>query len=369
MKSMNGDTKVNRKTRIRLATACVATGLSLTVADASAQSSVTIYGILDAGVEYVNHVSNSGSGSVFRLNTGNRVNSRLGFKGSEDLGGDLRAIFTLESGIAMNNGSLQQGGRLFGRQAFVGLESRRYGTLMLGRQMTPIYRYFLPLDPLNYSSYGLPAQDAQFVGRADNSAAYLGRYGSFETNLLYSFGYDSTVENGAQVPGEFRVGKQYDIGARYLQGPANVTFVYEQRQGQSIATADDDERRFLAGGSYEISKATLYAGYELLMNDVPTTLSASPSQYMVFGGVRYQMTPFVSVSAAGYYHSYRDVSAHALSSGVNADYALSKRTTLYVDVTYVTNSRNAALSATGSTTPVVKGENQFAAAVGIVHRF
>jgi predicted porin len=297
------------------------------------------------------------------------VNSRFGVRGSEDLGDGLHAIFTLESGIAMTNGSLQQGGRLFGRQAFVGLESNRYGTLMLGRQITPMYRYFLPLDPLNYSSYGLSAQDGQFAGRADNAAAYLGRYGSFETNLLYSFGYDSTVVNGAQVPGEFRVGKQYDIGVRYLQGPANVTFVYEQRQGQSTATADDDERRFLAGGSYAIGSATLYAGYELLLNNVPATLNASPSRYMAFGGVRYQLTSLVSVAAAGYYHSYRNVSAHALSSGVNADYALSKRTTLYVDVTYVANSGNAAQSATGATTPVVRGRNQLAAALGIVHRF
>ncbi|NML99123.1 porin [Paraburkholderia sp. RP-4-7] len=357
----------NTKQSLKLLLICgVAGSLS---AGAHAQSSVTLYGIVDSGVEYVSHTSKTGSGDLFRLNTGNRINSRWGVTGKEDLGDGLRSIFTLESGIAMNNGTLQQGGRLFGRQAFVGLESDRYGSVMAGRQMTPMYRYFLSLDPLNYSSYGLSAQDSQFVGRADNSVGYLGHAGPFEVNALYSFGYDATVPNGAQVPGEFRVGKEYDIGARYRQGPFNLTFTYEQRQGTSAASANDSERRYVAGGSWQIGSATLYGGYELLLNDVAATLQASPPQYMAFGGVRYKVTPQLHLSAASYYHSYRSVSAHALSSGVNADYWLSKRTALYTDVTYVINSAKAALSATGSTTPVATGANQLAVAIGIVHTF
>jgi predicted porin len=353
-------------TIVKLALFGVGAGVSVA---AHAQSSVTLYGILDSGVEYVSHAAKQGSGNLFRLNTGNRINSRWGLTGKEDLGGGLRSIFTLESGIAMNNGTLQQGGRLFGRQAFVGIESDRYGSVMAGRQMTPMYRYFLALDPLNYSSYGLPAQDSQFVGRADNALEYLGHAGPFEFNALYSFGYDSTVADGGPVPGSYRVGKQYDAGGRYRQGPFNLTFVYEQRQGQSIASSGDSERRFVAGGSWQIGKATLYGGYELLLNDIAATLQASPPQYMAFGGVRYKVTPQLDLSAASYYHSYRNVSAHALSSGVNADYWLSKRTALYTDVTYVINSSKSALSATGSTTPVATGANQLAVAIGIVHTF
>ncbi|SIT36946.1 Porin Gram-negative type [Paraburkholderia piptadeniae] len=349
-----------------LLVACVGAGVSVA---AHAQSSVTLYGIVDSGVEYVNHAAKQGSGNLFRLNTGNRINSRWGITGKEDLGGGLRSIFTLESGIAMNNGTLQQGGRLFGRQAFVGIESDRLGSVMAGRQMTPMYRYFLPLDPLGYSSYGFSAQDAQFVGRADNAVEYLGHAGPFEVNALYSFGYDSTVANGGPVPGAFRVGKQFDVGGRYRQGPFNLTFVYEQRQGQSIASANDSERRYVAGGSWQIGDATLYGGYELLLNDIAATLQASPSQYMAYGGLRYKVTPQLQLAAASYYHSYRAVSAHALSSGVNADYWLSKRTVLYTDVTYVINSSKSALSATGSTTTVATGANQMAVAIGIAHLF
>jgi predicted porin len=165
------------------------------------------------------------------------------------------------------------------------------------------------------------------------------------------------------------VGKEFDIGARYRQGPFNLTLVYEQRQGTTVASSGDSERRYLAGGSWALGNATLYAGYELLLNDVAATLAASPPQTMAFGGLRYKITPAFQVSAASYYHSFRTVSAHALSSGVNADYLLSKRTTLYTDVTYVINSAKSALSATGSTTTVATGANQLAVVVGLVHSF
>ncbi|MBC8724721.1 porin [Paraburkholderia sp. 31.1] len=367
---------VKHKPLARPSKVLFACGIGIGISGAAhAQSSVTLYGIVDSGVTYVTHAvtSQGSSGTQVALGTGNRLNSRWGFTGKEDLGGGLRAIFTLESGMSMNTGALQQGGRLFGRQAFVGLESDRYGAMMLGRQMTPMYRYFLALDPLGYSSYGLSAQDAQFVGRADNAVSYLGHVGPFELNALYSLGYDAVTYN-VPVAGSFRVGKQYDIGGRYVQGPLNLTFVYEQRQGSAIASSGDSERRYVAGGSYQIGKATLYGGYELLLNDVRSTLAASPPQSMAFAGVRYRVAPALDLAAATYYHAYRQVDAHALSTGVNADYWLSKRTALYTDITYVINSSKAALSATGwatsvATTTVKTGANQLAVAVGVLHKF
>ncbi|WP_279388590.1 porin [Paraburkholderia sp. BL9I2N2] len=138
--------KSNHATRL-VRTVFAATLCSSATVAAHAQSSVTLYGILDSGVEYVTHAAKQGSGTLFRVNTGNRINSRWGFTGKEDLGGGLRSIFTLESGFATNNGTLQQGGRLFGRQAFVGLESDRLGAVMAGRQMTPMYRFFPGVGP------------------------------------------------------------------------------------------------------------------------------------------------------------------------------------------------------------------------------
>ncbi|MFM0721684.1 porin [Paraburkholderia strydomiana] len=362
---------MNQNQKTKPVTTALMLGLGATISVAAyAQSSVTLYGILDSGLAYMTHASTHGTGgSLFQVNSSNRITSRWGIAGKEDLGAGLRSIFTLESGFAPNNGTLQQGGRLFGRQAYVGLEKDQLGSMMVGRQMTPMYRYAKDLDPLNYSNYGLPAQDTQYIGRADNAIEYLGHAGPLELNAMYSFGYDSTVVDGSEVPGEFRIGKQYDIAGRYNQGGLNLTFVYEQRQGQSLALSGDSERRYVAGGSWQIASATLYAGYEVLLNDITTTLQASPSQSMAFGGLRYQVTPALQMSAGTYYHSYRTVAVHALSSGVNADYWLSKQTGLYTDITYVINSAKSSLSATASSPTVATGANQLAVAVGIVHLF
>jgi len=342
---------------------------------AHAQSSVTLYGLLDTGVLFANHskVATGQSGNQWALGTGNRQNSRWGFVGKEDLGGGLAAVFQLESGIAMNNGALQQGGRLFGRMAYVGLQSDLYGALLLGRQQVPMYRFGLALDPLAYSSFGFSAQDPQFVGRADNSVAYQVKRGPFEVNVLYSFGYES-VTAVTPVAGAYRVGKEVDVGARYVDGPANLTFAFEQRQGTATASADLDERRCLIGGSYKVQKATLYAGYQLLLNNVPATMAISPSQNMFYGGVRYQATAALDLAAAGYYHQFRALDDHALSLGLNADYWLSKRTSVYTNVQYVLNGHKAALSATGlggptAQTTVQTGANQLAFAVGVLHKF
>ncbi|GAB7522798.1 hypothetical protein PBS_17820 [Paraburkholderia sp. 2C] len=99
---------------------------------AHAQSSVTLYGLLDAGLQYTNNVGSGGS--LFRQTSGNINGSRFGMRGNEDLGGGLGAIFVLEGGFNINNGKSAQDGRLFGRQAFVGLSSKEYGTVSLGRQ-------------------------------------------------------------------------------------------------------------------------------------------------------------------------------------------------------------------------------------------
>jgi len=97
-----------------------------------AQSSVTLYGVIDNVID----VSNQGGGTIKKLQSGGAYGSRLGFTGSEDLGDGLAAVFTLEMGISTDTGVLQQGGRAFGRQAFVGLAGK-WGSLTLGRQYAP----------------------------------------------------------------------------------------------------------------------------------------------------------------------------------------------------------------------------------------
>src|ERR1700739_2517468 len=108
---------------------------------AHAQSSVTLYGIVDEGF---NINTNAGGKHLYNLSSGVLQGSRWGLRGTEDLGGGLSAIFVLENGFDVNTGKLGQGGLMFGRQAYVGLSSR-YGTVTLGRQYDSVVDYLGPL--------------------------------------------------------------------------------------------------------------------------------------------------------------------------------------------------------------------------------
>jgi len=116
---------------------------------ANAQSSVTLYGLIDAGFTYVNNEAASnvakGSAAAFRLSSGNINGSRWGLRGTEDLGGGMKAIFTLESGFSMGDGSALQGGREFGRQAYAGISTAQFGTVTLGRQYDSVVDYLAPM--------------------------------------------------------------------------------------------------------------------------------------------------------------------------------------------------------------------------------
>ena len=107
--------------KIRIA---LAVSVALAATAAHAQTSVTLYGLIDAGITYTNNV---GGSSRVALASGNISGSRFGLRGTEDLGGGLKALFVLENGFNVNNGTLGQGGRMFGRQAYVGLSSNSFG--------------------------------------------------------------------------------------------------------------------------------------------------------------------------------------------------------------------------------------------------
>ncbi|RYP57981.1 hypothetical protein DL771_011381 [Monosporascus sp. 5C6A] len=144
-------------------------------AAAFAQSSnVTLYGIVDAGVSYQSHVNGgaNGNGSVTALTSGGLSGSRWGIRGAEDLGNNLKGIFVLESGFDIDTGKSAQGSRLFGRQAYVGLQGD-FGAVTLGRQQNALYDLFAAYDPMAVGpNYSLNSVDNQFNGRADNAVKY-----------------------------------------------------------------------------------------------------------------------------------------------------------------------------------------------------
>src|SRR3979411_1464850 len=122
------------------------TGIFATAAHA--QSSVTLYGLIDTGLTYTANQKEPGptaGHSKFGMTDASINPARFGLRGSEDLGGGLKAVFTLENGFTLTNGALGQHGLLFGRQAFAGLSSNQFGTVTLGRQYDSMVDYLAPL--------------------------------------------------------------------------------------------------------------------------------------------------------------------------------------------------------------------------------
>ncbi|MGN4224170.1 porin, partial [Burkholderia gladioli] len=109
---------------------------------AHAQSSVTLFGVLDEGINYT---SNAGGHSAWQQTSVDLVTSRWGIKGNEDLGGGLHAIFDLESGFQVDSGRIYYGDRVFGYQSYVGLQSERFGTITFGRQFDTVADTIAPL--------------------------------------------------------------------------------------------------------------------------------------------------------------------------------------------------------------------------------
>lgn len=340
------------------------TAVSLAASTAMAQSSVTLYGVADVGIEYANHQPNGGN-SVVRVASGNYSGSRWGLRGTEDLGGGLKALFTLESGFNIDDGTSGQGNRLFGRQAWIGLQNQ-YGTLSLGRHTTLLYDLSIAFDPMVIATrYSLGSIDGAMGGRADNSIKYVGKFGGFSAKALYSFGADGTSGVNGEVPGHSKVGREYSMGLGYEAGPFGVTAVYDEIAGNTIATENNKTRRAAAAASYVIGPVKTFIGYRYARIIAPPTNGITD---LVWAGATWSITPAWSLTGAAYYQNVRDSGADPWLFVASADYAFSKRTDAYLNVAYARNKEGSNLGVTsfGSVSP---GANQFATVLGIRHKF
>uniref|UniRef100_UPI00398C5F68 porin n=1 Tax=Salmonella enterica TaxID=28901 RepID=UPI00398C5F68 len=142
-----------------------------------AQSNVTLYGLADANIEYATNLPNAAvggsSGRRVAMQSGGQSGSRWGLRGVEDLGSGLSALFVLESGFGVNDGKLQQGGRLFGRQAFVGLKITDAGQFTFGRQYTTLFLLLANFQPMSFANQYDPVVVVGGLNfRSDNTAMY-----------------------------------------------------------------------------------------------------------------------------------------------------------------------------------------------------
>ncbi|RZI40021.1 porin [Herbaspirillum sp. HC18] len=321
---------------------------------ASAQTNVSIYGVADAGLTR----EKGATDSVWKLATGVQSGNRLGFKGSEDLGGGLKANFQLENGYDLDTGALRQGGRLFGRQAWVGL-SGGFGAVSFGRQYDPL---FLALDSVDPFGTGLTGATTNLMGfgasgdvRVNNSIAY-------STNNLSGF-TGSIVYGLGEVAGDNSLNRTYSLSAAYANGPINAVLAYSN----SNLTATNTAKQLLVGGTFNFGPATAHAAFEADKND------AGRDFYEWMVGVS------APIGAGTVLASFIDKNdrntadnAGAKQYALGYTYALSKRTNLYTSYAHIKNdSASAAVvgDASSGGSAVNPGQSSNAFTVGVRHKF
>jgi predicted porin len=336
---------------------------------AQAQSSVTLYGIVDVAIEYTNHAAKDGSAT--RLVSGSQNTSRFGLRGAEDLGGGLKAVFRLESGIDVANGRLADGpNALFDRRATIGLKSDRFGQVDLGRSFTTTYDFMLPFDPMGYSANYSWATGSSATGgrkdglfsRASNAVKYEGQFGDFKLGALYGFG---------NAPGSVKASSKYNAGVGYSHGPFAVAATFDHQNGAGDTVAPADSVRITEGihlgASYTIAKAKIMAGYRHYRRAFNTRAETLYSSTVWLGG-SYDATPYLSLSSAVYHQAIKGTNtADPTLFSLRANYLLSKRTVVYASGGYAIAQHDKKVGV--SRDMIGAADTQVGVTAGLQHRF
>lgn len=362
----------------RYSAACI---IAFTAGTAHAQSSVTLYGLIDVGLTYTNNAQTGKlngqptGGSQVALtdaHTTGLSGSRWGLRGTEDLGGGLKAIFVLENGFMANSGALAQGGAEFGRQAYVGLLSENRGTVTAGRQYDPLVESVQQFSASGYwggymSSHLNDVDNLSNTNRINNSIKYTTpTFRGIRAGGLYSFGgvAGSETQNQIWSLGVNYNGGSFSLGAGYLNArDPNVSF-YGNTPNKGLATANNigsfgspsapeaspglagyasaKTLEIIGGGaSYTISQTTVSAVVtNTRFESLGSSSGPNPLRYSgnaVFTSaelsVRAMVTPTLLAGVAFDYTQRNSVAgdggAKYIQLDLGADYYLSKRTDIY----------------------------------------
>jgi predicted porin len=338
---------------------------------AQAQSNVTVYGSLDAGVAYV---SNVGGKSVSRVDQGTMQPDRFGFRGTEDLGGGMKAIFQLEGGFFTDTGNQTNANRLFNRMSTVGL-SGNFGTVTLGNMPDIVFDYagkvsngfqltnWYLFHPGNLDSL---ANTSQF-----NNAV---RYTSPSFNGLTA----SAMVGFGEQPGDSKKGRNVSAGAQYANGPMKLVLAYSRLNDRAAgyagtylgslglgnaATVFNRLTTYAAGGGYIIGDWRLNALYTQTKADLPST-SFKQKNVDLGAAWKYGVQSTLNM---GYTHTEQGDAKWNQVSLSNV-YAFSKRTEFYVQGAYQRASGTAKFAIQNST-GVADGRSQYVTTIGIHHSF
>lgn len=358
-----------------LTTLALLTSTALCAASAHAQSSVTMYGILDAGVTYF---SNIGGHSNFAQTNGVDFPSTVGFTGIEDLGGGNHAIFKLETAIKLTNGASVVPGTAFNKQASVGIANDTYGTVQLGR----IREFTVEMAPYVAAHGGIfgfhPGNYDQIVQSYFNNAA------SYESPVMRGLRFGAMYSFGSTATPVTNTGRAYGFRLAYQNGPFQTQAVMSNINGVTInpaaiglpeafgrsasatitnGVALDNLTTASFDASYRLGALQLiglYAYTRMRAFEVTERLQTGEAQAI------YNITPALALGGGYQYSVGMGGRWHVYNASVH--YSLSKRTLLYVDgeFQHVTGAgQKAALLYTSS----ASGVDQAAVTIGMRHSF
>jgi predicted porin len=356
----------------------VAAALTAAAPAASAQQ-VTLYGLVDLAVERVSNVGASGDRLYRMPTTTGSLPSRFGFRGSEDLGGGLRAVFVLESGFGSDTGSFTQGGRAFGRQAWVGF-SGPWGTAGVGRQYTMLYWSILDADILGTNLYGSGSLDAYVPNaRADNAIAWKGTFSAVTLGATYSLGRDTVAGNSpaaTNCAGEADIASQcreWSALAKYDGASWGAAAAIDQQRGGpgafgGLTSATMKDTRVSLNGYVNIGDARIGGGVIRRDNDASATAPRSDLWYL---GVLYAATPLLKFDAEAFSLRFKGTPNKAALLAARATYSFSKRTAVYATIGHIDNDGALTQSVSGGAggSNPLPGRSQSGFGTGLRHSF
>ncbi|MDR5853983.1 porin [Caballeronia sp. LZ062] len=370
-------------------------------AAAHAQSSVTLYGRLDAGLEYMNGVPTGAASNVtasrIRAESGDWGTSLWGLKGAEDLGGGNRAVFQLEGSFNTMTGQGPGGGGLFNRWATVGIANNSFGTVLLGRELFVSNGVwdFDPFGQSNWSSASLVRgrnwpQSSNNISYQSPKFAGFDFYGQYALSNATSWNGNGSTKQGREAGAYVTYTSPYfQIRGMYdeIRNPSNGTLggAYNAINGGITGAGNANgngvyaySRECSAMANVFLGQFKVQAGYQAIRSSgmtgqlpgEPTTLDHE------WGGVTWQASPAAALTAAVYHVNGNNGAGNATMYTVGGSYNLSKRTLFDLQVATVQNSKTANyglnannFGSAASTDNPFPGRSQTGVYAGIQHSF
>lgn len=354
----------------------LALGAALLASQASAQTSVQVYGLIDSALARITNADAAGNAVTKMPSATGTLPSRIGFRGSEDLGNGLQAFFVLESGFGPDTGMSGQGNRLFGRGANVGLKGK-WGALTLGRQNNMTAYATLKSDILGPQLFSISSIDLYLPNaRSDNAIGYLGTAAGWTLGATYSVGRDASSAGGAaatncagEVAGNAKACRQYTALLGYDNTRFGVTASYDRLYGHTGAanglTSSRNHDTYTTINGY-LMLGTTKVGGGVIDRELDAAAGRMDS-VLYYLGASHPLGAFVidaQVAKRDTRRSDNDVTLLA----ARLSYALSKRTLLYASVARIDNDGSSAVALDlGGTVGVGMAQN--GVMTGIRHSF